>query len=945
MNNDSITFFRDAIQSLRRPLEETEADTPFDKCLQLERQMTLNELEACFTLQGEALVARLKEFFSTRWKRIQGSGFSYTHMPSNALNQLCYNIAQELSPLPESEEEIDALSVGEGPYFLLMPTLKTASDIYGTNIHHFALRELIISDNGDVFIPIERCLSRAAISDTGELEHIVSETEEYRPLSEREAQGVIDSSEAAKSYYQAIVDLNKERLHGTSLGANLQRLSTQLMRGSARGTEDGKEFNAGAAANEGIVKFHEFWHGLPEDKRQALGQQYHGLEEIIGRLMRPDHTNYRRTIFCVQLLAEAIDTILEREKASIYTTFGLASLEENVKERQRLLSAEIARVEYKSTSKKLGRFFETLTELTLEKQLELTGYHNSLVYACFNEPHEMPAVLKKISLEERQSWLNNSRALILAAQQGNTIVVQALCDAGALLNETDYCGQTALGSAISKGHIDATKLLFERGASLLIRYENFNEALDNALRKYPALIEPILRKLVDCDDETQKRLLGARLNDSSPTVLSYFCINAPSLVPALLQNGTLEHQLNEKNGMGRPPIILAAQQGNTSAVQALCDAGASLNEADHCGQTALMSAIYKGHIDAAKLLLERGANPLIGRHFLGNALDIAVRSCPALIEPILCKLMDYDDGTQRELLHNMLGNDCPTVLSYFCINAPNLVPALLQKMRVNRTLAQYSNQRNEIGAAGAKLNATDDFLDTPIVWAINNRHIGVAKLLLASGEDPLIRNNEHENALDIAVRSRCQALIEPILLQMLRSNAYYKLPISERKKFMGDRAQAKLFAMCEHKQVLIKNGFMLYDHLQCLKDCANDASNEQYYLFRDWAQSLERSADHYIRELLANPDSEQLPSLRQEFRQCLEREADFHENKSLFVNILLNILIAATGIGLLLVAAKYLTTGSAFFTTPQRRCIAKIKQSLAELDTDVEMGQEIRAEI
>ena len=56
-------------------------------------------------------------------------------------------------------------------------------------------------------------------------------------------------------------------------------------------------------------------------------------------------------------------------------------------------------------------------------------------------------------------------------------------------------------------------------------------------------------------------------------------------------------------------LIEAVRNGNISRVESLLDRGADVNvRAGYYGWTPLMVAVYYGHPDIAKLLIERGAN-------------------------------------------------------------------------------------------------------------------------------------------------------------------------------------------------------------------------------------------------------------------------------------------------------------------------------------------------
>ncbi len=70
------------------------------------------------------------------------------------------------------------------------------------------------------------------------------------------------------------------------------------------------------------------------------------------------------------------------------------------------------------------------------------------------------------------------------------------------------------------------------------------------------------------------------------------------------------------------PIHDAARKGDVAAITAALDAGADINLSEG-GGTALYFAVKRGHLAAAKLLIERGAKVNVGSRYWGYLLTIA----------------------------------------------------------------------------------------------------------------------------------------------------------------------------------------------------------------------------------------------------------------------------------------------------------------------------------
>jgi ankyrin repeat protein len=153
-----------------------------------------------------------------------------------------------------------------------------------------------------------------------------------------------------------------------------------------------------------------------------------------------------------------------------------------------------------------------------------------------------------------------------AARTGNTPIVKALIDRGAVVDTVEeYRGQTAIMYAVAENHPDTTKLLIDRGANVNQRSAVFN------------------------------------LKDSVRVSGGGVFMDRP-------------------NG-GLTPLFFAAREGSIEAAEVLIAAGADVNaKEDQYGFTPLMTAVYNGRYDFAAMLLNKGANPNDGSLYLAVEL-------------------------------------------------------------------------------------------------------------------------------------------------------------------------------------------------------------------------------------------------------------------------------------------------------------------------------------
>ncbi|TPP58757.1 Fibronectin type 3 and ankyrin repeat domain [Fasciola gigantica] len=175
------------------------------------------------------------------------------------------------------------------------------------------------------------------------------------------------------------------------------------------------------------------------------------------------------------------------------------------------------------------------------------------------------------------------------------------------------------------------------------------------------------------------------------------------------------------------PLMAVASRNLKNMVHILIKYGAKPNTANKLGKTALMIAANKGYTEIAEYLLNHGADPNIPDINGMNAIFYAVDGEYGNIVRLLVKsganinLEDHD-------------NQWTPLIRLAC-------------------LANNGNAR--VGAAlidcGADVNHRDKYGQTALMHcAFHRNHVDLAKLLLASGADPDIKNKKNHTALDIA---------------------------------------------------------------------------------------------------------------------------------------------------------------------------------------------------
>jgi ankyrin repeat protein len=153
-------------------------------------------------------------------------------------------------------------------------------------------------------------------------------------------------------------------------------------------------------------------------------------------------------------------------------------------------------------------------------------------------------------------------ALELAARRGSVPMVKSLLARGA-----DCRSSEALLIAAINGHLEVARVLLAAGA--------------------PA----------DATDGEQKALSRVMEDCHMP------------MVELLLEAGADVNGAADP-GLGYPPLVYAAEEGQIACVRRMLEAGADLEHRDRLGFTALAQAVVKDRREIVKLLLARGADPL-----------------------------------------------------------------------------------------------------------------------------------------------------------------------------------------------------------------------------------------------------------------------------------------------------------------------------------------------
>jgi ankyrin repeat protein len=411
-------------------------------------------------------------------------------------------------------------------------------------------------------------------------------------------------------------------------------------------------------------------------------------------------------------------------------------------------------------------------------EAEDNGGKTPLMLAAGGCEPETVRLLLQLGADVHARSRRGGTALISAANGSSRRVVQLLLDAGADVNARSEDGSTPLLAAAMQVHAEIVEQLRSAGAET-----GFLEALAlgddevvSRLMPEPGSQQPewgrsvltrasragradILRTLHRCGTSPD----AADANGNSPLFRAVMSGDLET-VRALLDGGANPNPQPSRFG-SMSPLDWAVSMGTPDMVRLLVDRGASVNNMDLHGRTPLHGAAMKGNVEAARILLEAGADPnLSGEEHSNSPLGFAATmgntdmarlllehgakpSCSASKDipadvlpgvkenPELLGILHAADGTD---LHDAAKDgDLGRITSL--LDGGRSIEG---RDRLDHTPLHKAAKAGHAEAVrllldrGANPSAESMFRITPLLLAVNKGHIDIAQVLLESGADP-----------------------------------------------------------------------------------------------------------------------------------------------------------------------------------------------------------------
>lgn len=250
----------------------------------------------------------------------------------------------------------------------------------------------------------------------------------------------------------------------------------------------------------------------------------------------------------------------------------------------------------------------------------------ALHWAALKDDLEMARLLLQTGADANaRTRIGGLTPLYLAATNGNPALIAELLKAGADANAASSVnGTTALMKAAASGSAEAVRMLLEHGADANAKEPGLNQtalmfaASANRSESIVDLIHILATHGADLKATSKVTQIKTQKDPDDDD----FPLDADLILHANLPPGKeaaaaalAGRRASPTVSGGLTALLLAARDGHTEAARALVDAGADINQASAGdGSTPLVMAVINGHFDTAQFLLDRGANPNLANH-------------------------------------------------------------------------------------------------------------------------------------------------------------------------------------------------------------------------------------------------------------------------------------------------------------------------------------------
>lgn len=295
--------------------------------------------------------------------------------------------------------------------------------------------------------------------------------------------------------------------------------------------------------------------------------------------------------------------------------------------------------------------------------------------------------------------------------------------------------------------------------------------------------------------------LNKRLSDGETLMTTAVIINNPQIVEILLENNTSLSKTNKNN---ETPIMVAARMGHDEMVKRLISLGATTNDKDGDGNTALHLAILSSKESIALYLINNKTNIEIRNNENQSPLKLAETIGLKKVVELLKSLTQVTVGLpERESVRRILTSGNTLGLEQILAQYPTITSDYKD---LNFYVLAMRGQSHDVALSmtyllmshGASLTGPIDAEATPMIEAIKKGYADFVALILKEKVDPNTLDSDGTSPLIWAIRLNQPAIVKILIDHGAKKNYFYykdgnKRPVhscmvtrSQKKDLMSD---------------------------------------------------------------------------------------------------------------------------------------------------------------
>lgn len=429
----------------------------------------------------------------------------------------------------------------------------------------------------------------------------------------------------------------------------------------------------------------------------------------------------------------------------------------------------------------------TLLQKTADVNAADADGSTALLWASYHNDLEAAELLIRAGANVNAATDLGATALWAAGQNGSAALVQKLLAAGANPNAALRSGETPLMVAARSGYPEVVEALLDHGADINAHGARGQTALMWAVaQKHPAVVKVLLAHHADLRIKS----------------------DVWSEVMAVPPHGYLPYNRAIPHG-GETALMFAARVGDLESARLLVAAGATVNDTDAWGVSAVTLAAHSGFDLLVEFLLDQGADANAAAAGFTALQEAVMRRDERMVSALLDHGADPNVPLKTWTPTRRSSEDWhfePSLVGAtpFWLAArftePNIL-RLLMKHGANPLFVQHASYVAEQGFGQAPRHETV----TPLMAALGMIRVRpwveidrkqrealaleTAKLLLELGVDPNVANTDGRTALDAARGLRYASVVSFLLEHGAKAGT--GVPVPSRGGFGPDRSAGR----------------------------------------------------------------------------------------------------------------------------------------------------------